>query len=45
MRDIIIVLLAVYAVWSARKIIVLSSILHVIANVIADYYGEESSLE
>lgn len=41
MQDIIIALLAFYAVWSARKIMRLSAALHILVRMLGDILAEE----
>lgn len=41
MTEIILVLLAAYAVWSSRRIMALSRTLHAIALVLKEYLAEE----
>ena len=41
MEDVILVLLGVYAVWSARKILALSASLHVMMRILGDLLAED----
>lgn len=41
MQDIIIALLAIYAVWSARKIMRLSAVLHLLVRMLGEMLEEE----
>ena len=41
MQDIVIALLAVYAVWSANKIMRLSAVLHILVRMLGEMMEEE----
>ena len=42
MTEIIVVLLSIYAVWSAHRILTLNAILHVVARILEEYFAEET---